>query len=816
MRNHDASPISTAVLVTALALALALIAGLASSPTALAASECEVASQDRFARTEAELRDTYALIRDGLAMIQTQEFNVPARQRAIGDSPEALFGWVRDNTHWVAYRGVLRGPRGTLMDGYGSHADRALLLAALLESAGHEARIARAELPPDAVDRLVQGLPTAARAGSVRTDPGSPDSDASSLDTSDSDYRATAQRLGVDADEIRDRVRQADRRAQNMQQRVVGRVETQSEALIDRLDFSSNSDNDDGRLAAALADHWWVQVRVGNQWKDLDPSGPDHRAGDRVAETVSDTFWPEDVPDESIHELTVEVVAEQLEGGRLREHTALTRSLAAPELLGRTVTVDLHPMDLPGPEGLLGGDPGTELSRLPDRVRAQDDWMPLISVGGAPEYDKRILADGRVVAMAATPQAEAMEEASGMLGGILADRRGGSERGSSPELTAVFLRLTVRAPGADPVRHERALMDVLGAARRAGSTDGFEMTDERRAARAVGMLASTEILAQGNWWPVSYTMGHLLDGALKNRNAALGAVHAVRRDSAALMGKAIESSSVSGTELVALAHHRHARSPHRDAIVVTRLNLLSMIERMDLVDGEPAVTRGFDIIDNRIDVRSMDGDDARRVRLDQGVLDTVLEAELLRAGATARNTSIEFARALEAGSDWRLVDAADLPEGLDADIAALVDQALDAGDWVVMAESDLASDRPGWWRIDPATGTTLGMGPDGRGQMTEQILTLMNSIDNATSAVATVQAIWNCILTRPSASGMQCCIVKTGLDVAAGNALGKLSDQWVEIASWAIDSKIYLAALDSVFGEVNDIIVDGLMPDPCG
>ena len=804
MHNRDASPIPAVVVVAV--FATALIAGLVASAPALATSECEIAGQDRFAHAEGELRETYAAIRDGLAMIPTHDFDVPVRQRAIGEAPEALFDWVRDNTNWVAYRGVLRGPRGTLMDGYGSHADRALLLAALLESAGHEARIARAELPRDKVDRLVARLPTAARAAPKRKVP----------DDSDSDFDAAAARLGVTTEEIQDRVRQADRRAQNLQQRVVRRVETQSRALIDRLDFSSTVDADDGRLAASLADHWWVQVRIDNEWQDLDPAWPDHRAGDRLADGVSDTFWPEDVPDDSIHELTVEIVAEQLAGGRLREHTALTRSMAAPDLLGRTVTVDLHPMDLPGPEALLGGMQGNEPSRFPERVRAQDDWMPLITAGGAPEYDKRILADGRVVAMAATAQAEALEEASGMLGGILADRRGGDESASSPELTAVFLRLTVRAPGADPVEHERTLMDVLGPARRAGAIGDFALTDAQRAARAVGMLSSTEILAQGNWWPVSYTMGHLLDGALKNRKAALGAVHAVRRDSAALMGKAIESLSASGIELIALAHHRHARSPHRDAIVLTRLNLLSTIERMDLVDGEPAVTRGFDIIDNRIEVRTREGDDARRVRLGQGVLDTVLEAELMRAGAAARNTSIEFARALEAGSDWRVVDAADLPDGLDADVAAYVSQALAAGDWVVMPENGGVSDRPGWWRIDPATGSTLGMGPDGRGQMTEQILTLMNSIDNAVSAVATVQAIWNCILTRPSPSGMQCCIVKTGLDVAAGNALGKLSDRWGEIASAAIDSKIYLAALDSVFGEANGIIVDGLMPDPCG
>ena len=120
-----------------------------------------------------------------------------------------------------------------------------------------------------------------------------------------------------------------------------------------------------------------------------------------------------------------------------------------------------------------------------------------------------------------------------------------------------------------------------------------------------------------------------------------------------------------------------------------------------------------------------------------------------------------------------------------------------------------------WWRVDPLTGDALGMGPDGRGQMVEQILVLMNSIDNAASAVSTVQAVWGCLLTGPSAGAMQCCILREGAMVAGNMALGKLSDQWVKIASSAIESKIYLAALDGVFGEINGTVVDGLMPDPC-
>lgn len=789
-----------------LAMMIAMALACVTPVPVLAASTCQDAAADRFAKAEGELRELYSAIRDGLDEIPIQGFDVAARQRAIGEEPADLFAWVRDNTRWIAYRGVLRGPRGTLMDGDGSHADRALLLAALLESAGHEVRLARSGLGEEAVDRLLDGLPSAT--SSVERSRGNPDDPEG--------YARVADRLNADVETIRSSVREGEQRAQALEQRVTDQVERQSRALYDRIAWTEpDQPQRRAALRESLADHWWVQLRTGSGWQDLDPSFSGHAPGDRLADAAEQALWPDEVPTDQHHRLKLEIVAERLDGGRLRENTALIHEIAAVDLIGRTIAVDLHPMDLPGAEGLFGGQGRDAPSTLPERLKAQNDWMPLITIGGAPEYDLRILADGRVVPMAATAQAELFEKAAGMLG-QLSVGRGRGDSGPGPELTAVFLRMSILEPGVDPIMRERALMDVLGPHRRAEGELELEFDDALRARRAVEMLSSTEILAQAHWWPVDYTLGHLLHGALANRRVALGAVHAARRGSPGLMGKAIESLSASGVELVSLAHHRNARSRQRETMVLTGLNLLSTIERMDFVDGEPAMTRGFDIIENRVDLWPGATFDARRARLGQGVLDTVLEAELIEDGGSARNTSLQFARALDAGAAWRSIDVADLPARLDDDLAARVTRTLADGDAVIMAAEPAAGEPPGWWRVDPNTGVTLGMGPDGRGQMTEQILTLMNSIDNAVSAAATVQAVWNCILTRPSSSGMQCCIVKTGLDIAAAGALGKLSDRFGEIASWAIDSKIYLAGLDAVFGEVNGVIVDGLMPDPCG
>ena len=88
--------------------------------------------------------------------IPRNTFDLQAVINEVGRDSEKLFTWVRDHTFWVPYRGSLRGPVGVLMDRLGNSLDRALLLAELLRIAGHEVRLAHAELAEDQPKALLQ------------------------------------------------------------------------------------------------------------------------------------------------------------------------------------------------------------------------------------------------------------------------------------------------------------------------------------------------------------------------------------------------------------------------------------------------------------------------------------------------------------------------------------------------------------------------------------------------------------------------------------------------------------------------------------
>jgi hypothetical protein len=116
-------------------------------PQAMAQQSAE--EQRQAARAVGQLQNSLLAIEDAQRQAPRDRWDPQYVVDTVGIDAKDLFAWVRREVRWVPYRGALRGPVGVLMDRNGNSLDQSLLLAALLRAAGHEVRLAHAELPYD-------------------------------------------------------------------------------------------------------------------------------------------------------------------------------------------------------------------------------------------------------------------------------------------------------------------------------------------------------------------------------------------------------------------------------------------------------------------------------------------------------------------------------------------------------------------------------------------------------------------------------------------------------------------------------------------
>ena len=82
----------------------------------------------------------------------------------LGNDPNAIFAFVRDEIGYESYRGSLRGARGTLWSNAGNALDQASLLIALLRASGIPARYVQGTLSDELSQQLILSMfPNATR-----------------------------------------------------------------------------------------------------------------------------------------------------------------------------------------------------------------------------------------------------------------------------------------------------------------------------------------------------------------------------------------------------------------------------------------------------------------------------------------------------------------------------------------------------------------------------------------------------------------------------------------------------------------------------
>jgi len=662
--------------------------------------------------------------------LSTQSLSVKATQQRLGEDPIQLSTWVRDSTRWAPYAGVLRGPTGVLMERVGSNADRALLLSELLSEAGHRTRLARAVLSDKQSREMVEtllksgSLPFPERmAQAALAPPGG-----ARPPTSDE----TASLLNS-VDEFQTEI------LATLTERVIDQTADLTRILAERMPLRGS-----GELSlpqstlAKLSSYWWVQYRDGNQWTDLHlfPLQAIQDLGDVVPEK---TFAPRSLPDSIFHQVRINVVVEQWsEASGLQEYVVLSHSFRAVDLTGSVLSFTHRPLHESDPSEPAPDQDPFEWYR--GFLSDQTAWVPRLSHGSTTIEQRGFRASGEVIdnpspagsgggrAKSSTP--------GGMFGGLSGGVAGGE--GDRPEgssaaelhLTAEWVEYGIQSPGHTPKTVRRQVFDLIGEGPRSlGEALLVEPTSAQGLERALALAGTRETLVEtGNMTP-EFAL-HSLSTAMLEQKAELGAeIASLAAVDTSFLDSALPIAvGRSPVFLYGFAMTRHEASPWRDVTFLAEPNLTSLVRRLrsDQASAFLEILE-LDVVSNRVEVSTGDPRRDFEARLGQGVMDTNLEALLLAGYGPVENTAMLHFASERLGVEWRTLASEDDPRldrwAVPDDARARIKNSLAKGYVVAMPDRPVPmGDRTvyGWWRIDPRSGTALGIGSAGHGQSMTQ------------------------------------------------------------------------------------------------
>lgn len=714
------------------------------------------ASED-LERAASSLENVFRALEEASAqLLPATVGDVPGVVASVGKDPAQLLDWVRSNTRLVPYRGVLRDGRGVLLDGLGNSLDRALLLHQMLTAAGMESRLANSTLEASEAEKLMD-----LSRRNVEEPPLGPEMEA--LDE-------LARAYGLNPARAHDILERLTAQRRKLSDDLGRRVEEQTVALERLLDVPSGGrDLVDPAATQAmerkaavetLRDHWWVQVPTSSGWLDLDPTvDPGAPAGARRAagRTIAANRLDETLRDE-VHEIVVEVVIERWTKGELSEAVVLSQPLRPFAFIGERISIHHAPLEWPEDLKLLSSQEPAEVLR--GAALAQHEWMPVLAVGsqratqatftdsGAVQKPKKLPAWVKA-SLAAAKLTSAVEEGAAAVGGRIGGLLGGGARGARPAstealkpilfaaappgsvLTAEWIDYEIRSPGRSPRRVRREVFDLLGPAARAAADRDLPppaLAEKQRLERALALLGETELLPLVCGLPEEYAASLAAKQLLANRKALLSLLRDPGlTDIDALLARTGQLEPLP-SPLNAFGALRHGPNARRSSLYLDRINLVSFHSslRADAAGSDVLVHRAFDIVDNFVAVDPTAPGDPRRARVRQGVLDTNLEFLLFQDPSLVDSPAELLARSLReapAGADWMPIrsveDEAWGQVDASSDLRARIGEDLTAGYVVLVPKTPLLVEGKrieGWWRMDPRTGQTLGVGGRGWGQ----------------------------------------------------------------------------------------------------
>lgn len=730
------------------------------------------------------LENMYEQLEDVKDELDKTSFSAEAVVDEVGSDSQALYKWIKENTLLVPYKGSLRGAKGVLMDRLGNSLDRALLLYELLYKAGYDVRLARGTLSKEKAKELLHKLQ---KLSSSFSPPDQDDDFRSQLDHADK----FALKYQIDSTELKGKLKNQNKEQEQILKEIIKRSGKQAEAIISAVKKvgAIKSSNDKGTEIKALQEHWWVQSNEDENWMDLDPCLPEFEPGQTLSE-ADDYYDLEDLDEDELHIVNIRLIVEQWSSGNVSEKTVLEQTIRPSELLDNRIIVRHYPLDWPEDKNLFEGE--DLIQNLKKVILKQKAWIPTL-----------ILEEDETEGTVFKDTGELIKEKGG--GGISAFSKsmfkalsgGGDKKKTNKDavLTAEWIEYELCSPGQPARTIRREIFDFLGPAKRAEENIAAPVImEDDKMERCLSILGQTEVLVLTGSVSTEFIEYLNIENLFLSRDPLLELFSMVNEAEPQEVLTQMAEISSAPRKLYDTALARSKLRVKNKGIFLNHPNIISFHSQLkENTSGELIKYRGLDIVEN--DVAVLDGD-GFYTRLRQGVIDTNTEALMMDSGHKVYNTSEIFNK----GSEW--ITIADQDEDsfekieLDNDTKERIKHDLEKGYIVITPEKAVkinGKEYTAWWRINPETGHTLGMGKYGWGQAIVEYVEIAQTMIQLKLQIESYMGIISCLMNtavyalagEDTTAEHKLAVAKCIWDTVCNYIMGKLSGYFLADTIWS-------------------------------
>ena len=673
------------------------------------------------------------------------------------EDASTISDWVSENIAYQPYRGLLRGPDGTLMTGAGNSLDQAVLLARLLGDAGYTVRIGLGQLEEEQAQELLMQASAPVLSSDARQ----------LLESSEEQLAALAELPGIEMKAFRSSLEQL-LQPPNVNEDLYGEAAATAAQIVELVSANGveMGSNVHAELLAEAQEYAWVEYRfsAAEEWQQAHPLMAEGFEAPRAREYLDGA-----VPAEMQHRLRIEVTIERKLGDELEVLPVMDSwERPAANAWGTVLTYTNVP-------NAMGSGEADLLSLLEASEFFIPQWNGNMAPGAqAFDLEGNVLTpDDASNAGAAVFKTvnEKVQSAVGALGAI-----GTSSAASDPQaLTNQVIRYTLIAPGGEETSYRRVIFDRIGAQQRnQGGIEPVALTEEEA---ALALISEQRIMV----FPGSPRPEYLLDQFLARfletepfLEYLVALVHSVEPE-------------------ISLKEALSAASPLEHLITVRMFDAGMKVEQGQLdYRAEPSLlvySNGFrgsnsnavsylslDIVHNARRVVRLEGESfvpATAAAVRQGVWETVVEREIIGAQGEAWKATEVLKEAVAAGANLMVLKPGDDPHslGFTGRAALNLEQDLERGYWAVAARPPDEAAEAAWWRVDPATGETLGITADGRGQAATEYAIKMADISS--TFLFALNSFDQCKQKHSGNDAAElCCLLQAHVNNVAGLSLG--------------------------------------------